>query len=511
MGGPVTLTGPDFTKGVLASDVPEGRKLLGHAHGEPVLLVRDGGELFAIGAVCTHYSANLADGVLADGAVRCPMHHACFSLRTGEAVRSPALNPVTCWKVEPLGDTLVVREKQEPARRVTPAPRSGPASVVIIGGGAAGHSAAETLRREGYGGPVTLVCADVDPPYDRPNVSKDLLAGTAPAEWMPLRGDDFYKADMIDLLVGVRATAIDRNTRTVTLSDGRALPFGALLLATGADATRLTIAGAELPHVFTVRTMRDTHAIIARAKDAKRAVVVGASFIGLESAAALRARNLDVTVVGPGARPLEPVLGPAVGDFIRTLHESHGVTFRMGVRPSAIDEHAVVLESGEALPADLVILGVGVKPATALAEAAGLAVDRGILVNDELETSARGVFAAGDVARFPDPMSPAGDLIRIEHWVVAQRHGQLAARNMLGRHQKNSIVPFFWSQHYDVAINYVGHAEPWDEARVEGDLAARNCRVDYLRDGKLLAVATINRDQDALAAAVAFERALPSS
>ncbi len=501
MSAETQLSGPDLAQGVPLAEVPDGGQLLGHSGGEAVLVVRRGEEIFAVGATCTHYGGPLAEGLVVDDTVRCPWHHACFSLRTGEAVRAPALNPVACYKVERDGDRIAVREKAEPAPHREAA---GPSSVVIVGAGAAGNAAAEMLRREGYGGPITVVGPEPDVPYDRPNLSKDYLAGNAPEEWIPLRPREFYEEHRIELLLGVRVTALDPAAQRVTLSDGRSLDYGALLLATGADPVRLPLPGADLPHVHTLRSLADSRAIIEKAKEAKRAVVVGASFIGLEVAASLRARKVAVTVVAPEERPLERVMGPQLGDFIRGVHEEHGVEFRLGTKPKAFGEHAVELENGESLPADLVVVGVGVRPNVALAEAAGLDVDKGVLVDEHLQTSAPGVYAAGDIASWPDPH--CGERIRVEHWVVAERQGQTAARNILGRRERFDAVPFFWSQHYDVVINYVGHAAKWDAIEISGSLAEKSATVAFRAGGRIAAVATVFRDRESLEAELAMER-----
>jgi NADPH-dependent 2,4-dienoyl-CoA reductase/sulfur reductase-like enzyme/nitrite reductase/ring-hydroxylating ferredoxin subunit len=492
----------DLRAGIPWSDVPDGGCVAGVADGEDVLLVRRGENVFAVGAFCTHYHGPLADGLVVGDTVRCPWHHACFDLRTGEAARPPALDPVERWRVERVGDRVVVGEKlaTPPARR---AATSGPESVVIVGGGAAGLAAADLLRREGYEGPVILLSADAAPPCDRPNLSKDYLAGTAEDAWIPLRSPEYYVERRIDLRPGTTVAAIDPKARTVRLADGSSLSFGALLLATGADPIRIDIPGADTSRVHTLRTFADSQAIIARAGDARRALVVGASFIGLEVAASLRKRGLEVAVVAPEARPLERVLGPEVGRFIQGLHEANGVAFHLGETVARMEGSRAILKGGDAVEADFVVQGVGVRPAIALAEKAGLTLDKGIVVNEYLETSAPGVFAAGDIARWPDPHT--GQRIRVEHWVVAERQGQVAARNMLGRRERYGAVPFFWSQHYDVTVNYVGHAESWDAIEVSGSLDARDATVRYRLGGRTLAVATIGRDLESLKEEVAME------
>jgi NADPH-dependent 2,4-dienoyl-CoA reductase/sulfur reductase-like enzyme/nitrite reductase/ring-hydroxylating ferredoxin subunit len=501
------LPGPDLAAGVPLSDVADGSMILGHVESEAILLARRGGELFAVGATCTHYGGPLAEGLLADDTVRCPWHHACFSLRTGEALRAPALDPVSCWRVEQRDGRVYVRDKIE-----SRAPRSGSVaggglrSVVIVGGGAAGNAAAEMLRREGYDGSITMLSSDTSAPCDRPNLSKGYLAGTAPPEFAFLRSLEFYQQRDIDLKLGARVSAIDTTGRQVILTDGTRHAYDALLLATGSEVVRLDIPGSNLPHVHYLRTVADCDALIARAHESKRAVVIGASFIGLEVTASLRARDIAVDVVGPDDVPMQKILGNDVGAFIRTHHERHGVTFHLGTVPASIDERGVTLKNGESLPADLVVVGIGVRPSISLAEQAGVATDRGITVDEHLETSVPGIFAAGDIARWPDRFT--GDRIRVEHWVVAERQGQTAARNILGRRERFDAIPFFWTEQYDLTLNYVGHAERWDQADLEGQLDAdtQDCVVTYSRGGKKLAAAFIRRDLDALRAEAEFER-----
>jgi NADPH-dependent 2,4-dienoyl-CoA reductase/sulfur reductase-like enzyme/nitrite reductase/ring-hydroxylating ferredoxin subunit len=497
--------GPDLSKGVTPSEFT-GQMLLGHVGDEEVLLVRSGPEIYVIGAHCTHYHGPLAEGLVTGDTVRCPWHHACFDLRTGEATRAPALTPVAVWKVELQGDRVFVREKREqPRPQVRPA-TDVPGRIVIVGGGAAGFAAAEMLRRQDYRGSIVMLSSDAAAPVDRPNLSKDYLAGSAPEDWLPLRPDDFYAEAKIDLRNNIEATSIDTKARHIVTSGGETIPYDRLLLATGAEPVRLQIPGIDQPHVHVLRSLADSRAIIARTEGARRAVVIGASFIGLEAAASLRARDIEVHVVGLEQRPMERVLGPELGDFVRALHEEHGVIFHLGDTVTAIDGKRATLKSGGVIEADIVVVGVGVRPRLGLAENAGLAIDRGVTVDAYLETSVPGIYAAGDIARWPDPHS--GENIRVEHWVVAERQGQTAARNMLGHRERFDAVPFFWSQHYDVPINYVGHAEKWDEIAVDGDIAGRDCLLRYKRGGRVLAVASIYRDVASLDAELAMETAL---
>jgi NADPH-dependent 2,4-dienoyl-CoA reductase/sulfur reductase-like enzyme/nitrite reductase/ring-hydroxylating ferredoxin subunit len=499
-------SGPDLVQGIALAELVDGGKLIGHVGDEDVLLVRHGTKIFAVGAHCTHYHAPLVDGLVVGDTVRCPWHHACFDLRTGDALYAPALSPVACWSVEQRDGKIFVREQREQA---APMPRGkatgkAPEKIVIVGGGAAGFAAAEKLRREQYQGSIVMLSNDDAAPIDRPNLSKDYLAGNAPEDWVPLRPDSFYSENGIELRLNANVTGIDPRSHEVTLANGNKFPYDRLLLATGAEPVRLSIPGADQPHVRTLRSLADCRAIIERAKTARRAVVLGASFIGLEVAAALRARDVDVHVVAPEIRPMERILGPQLGDFVRALHEEHGVVFHLEDTVVVIDGRRATLKGGGVLEADLVVVGVGVRPRLALAEQAGLTIDRGVVVNSELETSISGIYAAGDIARWPDPHS--GENIRVEHWVVAERQGQTAALNMLGLRENFDAVPFFWSQHYDVPINYVGHAEKWDELAIDGDIAGRDCLLRFKRNGRTLAVASIFRDVENLKTEVTMEQ-----
>jgi NADPH-dependent 2,4-dienoyl-CoA reductase/sulfur reductase-like enzyme/nitrite reductase/ring-hydroxylating ferredoxin subunit len=493
------MTTRDFSSGVLATDLVEGTSIAGQLAEDEVLLVRSGGSVFAVGASCPHYHAPLADGAIIDGTIRCPWHHACFDLRSGAVLRAPALVPLPAWQVEERDGRLFVGSRLEPAQASVP---TAPRSVVIIGAGAAGVNVADTLRTEGYDGKIVIISADPDLPYDKPNLSKDFLAGNAPADWLPLHPAEHYDEQRIELRLGVNVSSIDVASKAITTSSGERLPYDALVLATGAAPRRLTVPGAE--NVNYVRTRADVERLVASIANARNAVVIGAGFIGLEVAASLRQRGLDVTVVSPDAVPLQRVLGPVVGARIRELHESHGVVFQLGRSVASIDGRSVLLDDGTRVDGDVIIAGVGVTPSVDLAQAAGLEVGNGIAVDQYLQTSAEGVFACGDVAAWTVPGADAA--MRVEHWVVAGRQGQTVARNILGKREAFRAVPFFWSAHYDVVVAYVGHAAGWDTVDVRGSLEQNDATIIYRASNRVLAVATIGRDAVGLAVEDAMER-----
>jgi apoptosis-inducing factor 3 len=490
-----TVTGPDLVDdGIPLDSLVLNEPVKGQFEGKQVIVVRTETGLCAVAGHCTHYGGPLGDGLCVDGQVHCPWHHATFDLSTGEAAGAPALNPLKFYQPTERDGRVFVTGPVDPPT-IDRQPPVAPESVVIVGSGGAGAAAAEMLRRLGYAGSVSMI--GLEPPIDRPNVSKDYLAGTAPEDWMPLRSPDFYERHEITLISGTEATEIDVEARTVALDDGRTVGYGALLLATGAEPTRLPIPGADQAHVHYLRTLEDSRSIIAALEGTDHAVVIGAGFIGLEVAASLRQREVAVTVVAPEPVPLVPIIGERLGRFVQDLHEQHGVEFRLGHTVSEIRGNEVVLDNGETVTADLVVIGVGVVPNTGLAEAAGLKVENGVVVDDRLRTSDSHIWAAGDVASYPD--QNAGR-VRIEHWVLAERQGQAAARNILGHDTPFTDPPFFWSQHYDIPINVVGHAEEWDEENIRGDPSDHDVMIGYRKDGAIQAVASIYRDLESLRA-----------
>lgn len=489
--------GPDLARGVPLASIAEDGVLAGRVGDDAVLLVHLDDGVHAVGAHCTHYGAPLAEGRIADGHVHCPWHHACFDLRTGEATCAPAFAPLGRWRTEVEGDTVYVREPLAtvPEKAVrTPQDGQAPRCIVIVGGGAAGHAAARRLRDRGFDGTVTMLSADGDVPVDQPNLSKDFLAGDAPPEWLPLQDAAAYVDQGIDLHLGCEVKALDPLARRATTAAGEHFDYDALLLATGAEPRRLPLPGFDLPHVFNLRTLADARAIVAAAASARSVVFVGAGFIGLEAASALRSRGLAVSVVAPEAVPMARILGEQLGEFIAGMHRGHGVEFHLGRKPVRLDGHALVLDDGSRVEADLVIVGAGVVPRTQLAEAAGLAVDNGILVDEMLRASIPGHYAAGDVARYPH----GGAHARIEHWVHAQRQGQCVADNLLGDARRFTDVPFFWTHQYDLELRVTGHLAGWDELRSKGTPGSRDFIARYYRWGTLVAAATVGRDRENL-------------
>lgn len=485
MGGQdAELTGYDFEEGIPISELGE-EPILGHAFGEPILMVPHGDRLAAVSASCTHYGGPLAEGIVRDGKVFCPWHHAAFDLETG-AAEAPGLDPVSCYDVSYSEGKMKVTGRKELPDAGTP--NTAPANVVIVGAGAAGSSCAEELRRQGYQGVVRLVAGEADYAVDRPNLSKDFLAGEAPEEWLAVRSSDWFEEHDIEWVSGI-AARLDIDSKEVHLESGRPLHYDALVIATGAAPRQLPVEGADLPHVHTLRELNDALSLVNAAENNQKAVIVGASFIGLEAAAALRNHDVEVHVVAPEEVPLARIMGEEIGKAVKAKHEEMGTTFHLESGVESITEDAVILSDGTELECDFVVVGIGVKPRTELAEAAGLKVDDGILVNESLRAAPR-IWAVGDIARFPSGDGTA----RIEHWVTARRQGQSAARDICEREEGYNDVPYFWSRHGDFTIQYVGKAESTDDVRVDGSLEDGDATVSFWENGKVTAVATVGRD-----------------
>jgi 3-phenylpropionate/trans-cinnamate dioxygenase ferredoxin reductase component len=366
---------------------------------------------------------------------------------------------------------------------------TGKQTFVIVGASLAGAKAAETLRHEGFEGRVVLVGAEDDRPYERPPLSKDYLRGEAGRERVYVHGEDFYAEHDIELRLGRAAVDMNASLREVALDDGERLRYDRLLLATGAEPRRLAIPGGELDGVHYLRTVDDSDALRERLDRGGAAVVVGAGWIGAEVAASGRERGLEVTVVAPDGVPLERVLGLQVGAVYRDIHSEHGVRMLLGTRVEAFEGDGAVervrTSDGRHLECDFVVVGIGVRPRTQLAAQAGLAIGDGILVDEHLQTTAPGVFAAGDVAGAQH--SFYRQRIRVEHWANALRQGPAAARNMLGAAEPYDCLPYFFSDQYDVGMEYSGFARTWDRVVFRGDPASREFIAFWLAGDRVLA------------------------
>lgn len=492
-----------YTPHVVAriNDLGDGEMKEVAAGDEKILLVRIDGRYHALGAHCTHYGAPLARGVLSEDRIVCPWHHACFNAADGDLLEPPALDALPCFDLKIEGEDVVVSLPDPlPDRRTPEMAAPDPETkeeIVILGGGAAGYAAAQTLREDGFAGHITMITREDRAPYDRPNLSKDYLHGHADPAWMPLRPDEFFAEHGIDLLFNKEIQRVDTAARTITFTDGSSRSYTTLLVASGGVPRRLKIDGADLENVFVLRSFDNADTIIAAAERAKRAVVIGASFIGMETAFSLCKRGLEVTVVAPEAVPFEKILGPEIGAMMLKVHESNGVAFKLGASVARLEGsekvEAVVLGNGERIETDLVILGVGVQPATGFIEGLTLAQDGGIIVDEHLR-AADGVYAAGDVAVFTDTLT--GERTRIEHWRTALQQGRVAGHNMAGRSEPYDSIPFFWTMQFDVSLRYVGHATKWDEIIYQGDVGSHKFIAFYVRGGRVAAVAGMKHDQE---------------
>lgn len=474
------------------ADLQDGQMLTVMVGGKKVLLARLNGRFFAAAARCPHWGGSLPDGTLHDGRVICPLHAGTFDVRSGDLLEPPPLEAIQTFPVRVVGaDILVDRPDDAKDSRLGPMCHADTAAdsrlFVIIGGGGAAAAAAETLRQESYKGRIVMISSEDRWPYDRPKLSKDYVAGSVHAKWLPLRSPGFYAEYGIERVHG-RVTSLDVPSRVITMQDGRTLVPHGVLIATGGTPRGLQVPGMDLTGVFTLRSWSDFDALIAATQSASRCVVIGTSFIGMEVAAGLAQRGLEVTVVGHGAVPFEPTLGKPVGTLIRTYHEAHGTRFAMGrsvVRFGGEDRiETVELDDGTTLPADLVVVGVGVRPATSFIQGVDIAADGGLPVDERLSV-APGVWAAGDVVLFREARD--GRRTRIEHWRLAEQHGRVAARAMLGGVQPFTGVPFFWTQQFERELYYAGAGQGWDDMIVRGDIRAWDFTVFYTREHRLVA------------------------
>ncbi|HXC69036.1 MAG TPA: FAD-dependent oxidoreductase [Pyrinomonadaceae bacterium] len=467
-----------------------------------ILLARVRDQFHAVSPTCPHYGAPLVEGALCGTRLVCPWHHAVFNVVSGDLEEPPALDGLVSYDTRVEGEHVIVTVLDE-----TPDRRTASMSVhdalsdsrqfVIIGAGAAGYAAAQTLREEGFRGNVVMITREDRAPYDRPNLSKDYLHGHAEPEWMPLRPAEFFSEHDIQLLLNREVTRVDAPTKTITFEGGETMEYDALLVATGGAALRLNIPGSDLKNVYVLRSFADADSMIETARRSRRAVVIGSSFIGMEAAYSLRERGLEVTVVAPSKEPFETTLGAEVGALFRRLHESHGVHFKLGSMVYRFEGshniEAVVLDNGEVIKTDMVVVGAGVRPVTHFLEGVELDHAGGVVVDAHLRAT-DGLYAAGDIASFPDPHT--GERVRIEHWRTALQQGRAAARNMVGHETAFDGVPFFWTRQFDAGLLYVGHAASWDEIIYHGEISSHDFLAFYVKNDRVLAVAGMNRDRE---------------
>ena len=465
-----------------------------------ILLARVDDKFHAVSATCPHYGGPLAEGVLCGTRVVCPWHHAAFNVVNGDLEEPPALDALVCYSIRTDGEKILVTFPHDVRDRRTPEmvrhdPLADPRQFVIVGAGAAGYAAAQTLREEGFRGSLVMITREDRAPYDRPNLSKDYLHGHAEPEWMPLRSEEFFRRHDIRLILNKEVSRVDADAKEITFESGETMKYDALLVATGGAPVRLNIPGSDLKNVCLLRSFADADSIIETASRSRRVVVVGASFIAMEAAFSLRERGLEVTVVAPSQEPFETTLGGEVGAVFRREHESHGVRFKLGCIVYRFEGNhnveAVILDNGEVIETDMVVVGAGVRPVTQFLEAIELDETGAVVVDSRLR-AAEGLYAAGDIASFVD--TRGGKRKRIEHWRTAQQQGRTAARNMLGRDVAFDGVPFFWTRQFDVGLLYVGRATSWDEIIYRGEVSSRDFLAFYVQDNCVLAVAGMNRD-----------------
>jgi NADPH-dependent 2,4-dienoyl-CoA reductase/sulfur reductase-like enzyme/nitrite reductase/ring-hydroxylating ferredoxin subunit len=467
-----------------------------------ILLTKIDGQFYAVGAHCTHYGAPLAEGVLCNGVIICPWHHACFNAKTGDLLEHPAMDSLRDYEVKIKGDEVIVKipDQPEPGRLPEMTKKdieSDKRIFIILGGGAAGNAAAQALREAGFKGNIVMITQENRLPYDRPNLSKAYLSGEAPAEWMPLRSEDFYKECGIEVLLNKKVKEVNISNKEIITVDNEKFIYDKLLIATGGTPRKLNVPGSELKNIFYLRSFNDSDNLIQAAKAGAKVVVIGSSFIGMETASGLHERKLDVTVISPENIPFENVFGEEIGMLFKKAHEEHGIKFKLSSKISKFEGkdkvETVVLENGERIKTDFAVVGIGVKPATDFIKGIDLQKDGSIKVNEFFQVN-DSVYAVGDIAQFPD--SHSGQSIRIEHWGTAEQQGRVAGFNMTGRPTQFNSSFFFWTEQAGINLKYVGYAKEWDSIYTRGDISSKEFISFFIKNGKVIAAAGNNRDKE---------------
>lgn len=484
------------------SDLKNGEmKTISH-EGMEFLLCKIKNEFFALSAHCTHYGALLSDGVLSDDRIVCPLHHACFNAKTGNLLEPPAQDSLVKYDVKVDGENVVVTipESSEGSRMPKmskPDIKSDERKFVILGGGAAGNAAAQALREADFKGRIIMITQENRTPYDRPNLSKEYLSGEAEEAWMPLRSKEFYDEYGIEILFNKKVREASAADKKIYFYEGDSLKYDKLLIATGGKARKLNLPGEDLQNVLSLRSFDDADKIIEASRSAKKVIIIGASFIGLETAYSLTKKNIPVTIISQEEIPFERVFGREIGKLFKKHHEKAGVKFRLSHSLKAFEGkekvEAVVLQNGDRIKTDLVIVGVGVLPSTNFVKGIMLLPDGSIKVNKYFQ-AAVDVYAAGDAATIQDWRT--GEDIRIEHWRTAAQQGRIAAFNMAGRQIESGIVPFFWTSQVGLDLRYAGHAKDWQEIIIHGDVQSKDFIAFYLKNDFVYSAAGCNRDKD---------------
>jgi NADPH-dependent 2,4-dienoyl-CoA reductase/sulfur reductase-like enzyme/nitrite reductase/ring-hydroxylating ferredoxin subunit len=473
-----------------------------------VLLANVDGTVFAIENKCSHYGFALTKGSLCEHRVRCPLHHACFDVRTGEQIEAPGMDGVPRFDTEVRDGRIFVGEQPSDRNEPLPHVRQGQEfgerphdryDYVIVGGGAAASYAIESIRARDEGGSLLVLSQESLVPYDRTKVSKGFLQNGMAPPALQLRDEAFYRRIGVDFRAGTQVRRVNLEEKKVTLESGQTIGYGKVLLATGGTPRRLTVPGANLERVFTIRSAGDAVAAREAVQDGTRVVIVGGSFIGLETAMSLGKRGGRITVVTPEKTLFENVFGERVGAYIKNLHEAEGVTFHLGSKLREINGDGsvsgVTLDDGTQLPADVVVVGIGVAPVTDYVEGIAYRDDGSLTTDSHLAIHGAAAFAAGDIATYPDREG----MLRIEHWKVAAQQGRVAGRNMAGAAENYTMPPYFWSNQQGVNLRYVGHATDWSDIVFDGEPGASPFLAFYIKDGHVQACLGVKRDAEAAA------------